>query len=161
MKNTGLIVTTDLYNWSAPGNIHPNKKEEVGRRLALWALHDCYGKKELDPSGPNYREMKIEGDKVRLFFDHTAGGLICPGGSPASRHLKGFMVAGEDRQFHNAIAVVEGETVVVWANGVHEPRTVRYGWDCFIEFSFYNLAGLPASPFRTDHWKPGVYHDKD
>lgn len=160
VKNTGLVVTTDLYNWNAPGDIHPCNKQEVGRRLALWALRDCYGKTDVEPSGPIYREMKIEGDKVRLFFDHTAGGLICPGRSPDNKRLEGFMVAGEDRQFHNGVALVDGETVVVYANGLHDPRFVRYGWDIFVPISFYNLAGLPASPFRTDNWKPGVYPDK-
>ena len=160
VKNTGLVVTTDLYNWNAPGDIHPCNKQEVGRRLALWALRDCYGKQTIEPSGPIYREMKIEGDTVRLFFDHTAGGLICPGRNPDNKRLDGFMVAGEDRQFRNANAVVDGETVVVSANGLRAPRYVRYGWDIFIPFSFYNLAGLPASPFRTDNWKPGVYPDK-
>lgn len=160
VKNTGLVVTTDLYNWNAPGDIHPNNKQAVGQRLALWALRDCYGKKEIEPSGPIYREMKIEGDKVRLFFDHTAGGLIRPGQTPFNNQLDGFMVAGEDRQFRNANAVADGETVVVYANGLQEPRYVRYGWDIFIPFSFYNLAGLPASPFRTDNWKPGILPDK-
>ncbi len=159
VKNTGLVVTTDLYNWSAPGDIHPSNKQEVWRRLALWALRDCYGRKEVEPSGPIYREMKIEGDKVRLFFDHAAGGLICPAANPDSRTLPGFMVAGEDRRFVPAIARAEGETVVVSANGLAEPRFVRYGWDIFIPFSFYNLNGLPASPFRTDDWKPGVLFD--
>lgn len=156
VQHTGLVVTTDLYNWTAPGDIHPNKKEEVGRRLALWALRDCYGKVDIEPSGPIYREMKIEGDKARLFFDHTDGGMICT----TNNRVEGFTVAGEDRQFHNGVAVVDGETIVVYANGVREPRYVRYGWDIFIPFSFYNLVGLPASPFRTDNWKPGVYFDK-
>jgi sialate O-acetylesterase len=159
VKNTGLVVTTDLYNWNAPSDIHPNKKQEVGHRLALWALRDCYGKTDIKPSGPIYREMKIEDDKVRLFFDHADGGLICPSGHPNNQSLPGFTVAGEDRYFRHADAVADGETVVVSARGVSEPRFVRYGWDIFIPFSFYNLNGLPATPFRTDDWKPGVLFD--
>lgn len=149
VKNTGLVVTTDLYEWTAPGEIHPTRKQEVGRRLALWALRDVYGAKDIEPSGPIYREMKIEGNKVRLFFDHAAGGLILPGGYP-SNQLKDFMIAGKDREFQDAVAVVDGETVVVSSEDVREPCYVRYGWLNFIPFSFYNLAGLPASPFRTD-----------
>lgn len=156
VKHTGLVVTTDLYDWSEPGGIHPPKKQEVGRRLGLWALRDVYGAKDIEPCGPIYREMKIEGDKVRLFFDHAAGGLICPGGlSRSVSPIEGFMIAGEDRRFQKAIAEADGETVVVRGNDVRAPRYVRYGWDDFIPLSFYNEAGLPASPFRTDDTDEG------
>jgi sialate O-acetylesterase len=101
-----------------------------------------------------YSSMRVEGNKVYLDFDHTASGLEVhdPYG-----YLKGFTVAGDDREFHWAKAeLVDDNTVVVYADEVGDPVAVRYGWaDNPHDLNLYNSEGLPANPFRTDDW-PGV-----
>lgn len=144
--HTGLANTID----TGDGNIHPPNKQEVGRRLALSARHLVYGEKDLIYSGPQYREMKIEGEKkdcVRLFFNHLGGGLALKAGD---EKLTGFAIAGEDKQFVWADAVIDGETIVVSSPEVPEPKHVRYGWAWNPVVNLYNKAGLPAVTFRTD-----------
>jgi len=151
LVNTGMAVTIDIGN---PKDIHPRNKKDVGRRLALWALAHDYGKK-LVYSGPVYKSMRIEGDKIILHFDHIDGGLV----SKDSEPLKGFAIAGEDRKLVCVDAKIKGDTVVVRSGKVSEPVAVRYGWADSPECNLFNKEGLPASPFRTDYW-PGVTDDK-
>jgi len=150
VPNTGMAVTMDIGN---PSNIHPTNKVDVGKRLALWALAKTYGRGELVYSGPLYKRMKVEGDKIRLSFNHVGGGLMTGG-----KKLTHFTIAGKDRQFLEAEAVIEGDTVVVWRKGLARPVAVRYGWSDIAEPNLFNQEGLPASPFRTDNW-PGVTID--
>lgn len=142
VANTGMAVTTDIGNVS---DIHPNNKQEVGRRLALWALAKSYGKNDLEFSGPVYKQMSIEGPKVRLSFDHAAG-LAARDGKP----LTGFTIAASDGKFVDAKAEIDGETVVVSSDAVTTPYAVRFGWQQEANPNLVNKAGLPASPFRTD-----------
>jgi sialate O-acetylesterase len=145
-KNTGMAVTTDIGNLN---DIHPKNKQDVGLRLALWALAKDYGKSDVVYSGPLYDSMSVEGNKVRIKFKHTAGGLK----TKDNQDLTLFTIAGADKKFVPAKAKIDGETVVVWSDEVPNPVAVRYGWTEFAEPSAYNLynkAGLPASPFRTD-----------
>lgn len=127
-------------------NIHPRNKQEVGRRLALGALGTAYGKKETLHSGPVYKSMKIEGDKVRLAFDF-AKGLHAQGEPPV-----GFVIAGADRAFHFADARIEGESVVVWSEKVPRPVAVRYAWANNPVCNVYNGENLPVFQFATDSW---------
>jgi sialate O-acetylesterase len=150
IPGTGMAVTTDLVD--DVKDIHPQNKKDVGDRLALWALAKTYGKKDLVYSGPLYKSMKVEGDKVRLSFAHTAGGLKSRDGKP----LTEFEVAGEDGKFVPAEAKIEGETVVVHAGGVASPTQVRFGWSNTANPNLANKAGLPASPFRTKDWQGGT-----
>ena len=143
--NTGMAVTTDIGNVK---DIHPKNKQEVGRRLALWALAKTYGKSDLVYSGPLYDSMTVEGNKIRLKFKHTGGGLVAEGGKPLSH----FTIAGEDQKFVPATAEIDGDTVVVSSPDVAKPVAVRFGWDQNAEPNLFNKAGLPASPFRTDDW---------
>jgi sialate O-acetylesterase len=98
--------------------------------------------------------MKVDGDAVRLNFDHVGGGLIAKGGD-----LKGFAVAGEDRKFVWGSARIEGKQVVVSATGIVKPVAVRYAWDVNPVCNLFNQSGLPAVPFRTDDW-PGITTNK-
>lgn len=141
VPHTGMAVTTDIGNIK---DIHPRNKQEVGRRLALWALAKDYGK-ELVYSGPLYQSMKVEGSSVRLTFDH-ADGLKASDDQP----LTHFTMAGPDGEFVEAKATVDGKTIVVTAEGVTEPKAVRFAWHQLAEPNLVNGAGLPASPFRTD-----------
>lgn len=141
---TGMAVTTDNGDSL---DIHPRNKELVGKRLSLWALHNQYGRKDILVSGPLYKSMKIEGNKIRIFFDHSEGLQAKDG------QLTEFRVAGADQNFVPATAIVEGNTIVVWNESISKPRAVRFAWRNIPRPNLYNKAGLPASPFRTDGWK--------
>jgi sialate O-acetylesterase len=146
VSQTGMAVTVDIGD---PGDIHPANKQDVGKRLALAALARAYGRQEIAYTGPMLRSVDLEGQKVRLRFRPGAERLEARGGSG----LRGFAVAGEDKQFHWARAHVEGvDQVVVTSDAVKRPVAVRYGWADNPAVGLYNSAGLPASPFRTDSW---------
>lgn len=144
VDNVGMAVTMDI---GMERDIHPKNKWDVGDRLARWALAKDYGKKDIVYSGPIYKEMKVERDTIRLSFDYTDGGLIAKGGP-----LIDFMIAGEDRKFVPAKAVIEGDTIVVSCSEVKNPAAVRYAWSNWACPNLFNGAGLPASSFRTDDW---------
>jgi sialate O-acetylesterase len=142
----GLAVTIDIGDTE---DIHPKNKQEVGHRLALWALASVYGK-EIEFSGPVYDSMKIEGSSIRISFKHATDGLKVKGDEP----LKGFTIAGEDQKFVTADAKIDGSTVVVHSDDVSKPVAVRYAWAPDPPCNLYNNSDLPAVPFRTDEW-PG------
>lgn len=144
LKNTGMAVLIDV---GEEFDIHPKNKVEVGRRLALSALACTYGQ-NVTYSGPIYEGYCIEGDKIRVSFTHTDGGLMAAGADK----LEGFYVAGPDHVFHKADACIEGNTVTVSSADVPFPVAVRYAWANNPVCNLYNGAGLPASPFRTDTW---------
>lgn len=149
LDHTGMAVTIDI---GEAFDIHPKNKQEVGRRLALAARAQTYGEK-IAYSGPMYQSYKIEGNKIRISFDHIAAGLKAKGNDT----LKGFAVAGVDHKFYWANAVIEGNTVVVSCPEVGFPIAVRYAWGDNPVCNLYNSAGLPASPFRTDDWRNTTY----
>ena len=113
--------------------------------MPVWALAKNYGQKNLVYSGPLYKSAKAEGGKLRLSFDHVGGGLISRDGEPLSH----FEVAGSDGKYVAAKAEIDGDSVVVSADGVSEPVSARYGWNQIAEPNLANKEGLPASPFRT------------
>jgi sialate O-acetylesterase len=147
LPNTGMAVTMDIGD---PYDVHPTNKQEVGRRLALWALAKDYGFKDLVYSGPLYKKMKIEKNGIRIYFDNVGSGIASNG-----EQLKGFAIAGEDQKFVWANATVDKNTVLVWSEKINKPVAVRYGWANWIECNLFNKEKLPASPFRTDDW-PGI-----
>jgi sialate O-acetylesterase len=151
VPKTGMAVTTDIGNFT---NIHPGNKQDVGLRLAKWALSKDYGKKGISYSGPVYQSAKVEGGKMRLSFEHAAGLKARDG-----KALTHFSIAGEDQKFVPAEATVDGEFILVHAADVTKPVAVRFAWDESAEPNFVNASGLPASPFRTDSF-PAVTADK-
>jgi sialate O-acetylesterase len=160
IPNTGMAVITDTVPLAEAGDIHPRNKYDVGLRLARWALNRDYGQKELEVSGPLFKALKIEGSKARLIFDHVGSGLMVgkkEGRAAAietkEERLKRFAVAGADKKWHWAKAVIENDTVVVSSPEVTEPVAVRYAFSMNpAGCNLYNKEGLPASPFRTDDW---------
>ena len=126
-------------------DIHPKNKQDVGKRLALWARAKVYGETNLVYLGPMFRRMKIIGNKAYCSFNHSDDGLVCKGSQPT-----GFVIAGNDGKFHCAKAKVNGESVIVWSKDVPSPKNVRYGMTSNPPVNLYNKAGLPAMPFRTD-----------
>lgn len=140
VKNTAMAVTTDVGDAS---DIHPTRKKQVGERLALAARALAYGEK-IEFSGPLFNSSEIKDGKVILHFNH-AKGLTAKDGA-----LTGFVIAGADKKFVPADAVIAGETVVVSSPSVSTPLAARYNWAGVAEGNLYNAADLPASPFRTD-----------
>jgi sialate O-acetylesterase len=145
VKNTGMAVTMDIGNVK---NIHPANKQEVGRRLALWALKKNYGKNVIY-SGPLYKSIRRYKDRVELAFDHAENGLVLIGREEGN----GFQVAGEDRVFKPADVKVKGATLVVSNSGVTNPQAVRYAFTNTSQATLFNTAGLPSPSFRTDDWR--------
>ena len=141
VPHCGLAVTIDIGDAQ---DIHPKNKREVGRRLALSALANAYGRK-VEWSGPWLRSMALTDSDIRLTFDHASGGLVAKGGKPT-----GFTIAGEDKKFVAATATIDGDMVIVSSPLVKMPVAVRYGWSANPVCNLYNQANLPAVPFRTD-----------
>ena len=144
ISNTALVVAYDLGD---PNDVHPTNKRPVAERLALIARALSYGEKT-EWSGPLLRSWRVEGKSVVLEFDHTSGGLVAFDGPP----LRHFEIAGADRRFFPAEAIISGERVRVSAPEVPAPVAVRYAWSLAASLNFFNTAGLPTSPFRTDDW---------
>ncbi len=147
VPDVGIAVGIDV---GEADNIHPKNKQAIGYRLARQALAKTYGKKVV-AGGPIYRSRKKEDGKIVIRFEDVGSGLVSRGGGP----LKTFAIAGSDRRFVAAQAVIRGDTVVVSSDGVADPVAVRYAWaDNPVGCNLYNSEGFPASPFRTDNWPP-------
>ncbi len=143
LRNTGMAVTIDI---GLAGNIHPPDKQDVGARLALAAEAIAYGK-HIEYSGPTYRQTSFNGPELRVWFDHTTGGM---------KGADGFEIAGADHKFVPATARIDGDTVVLTATAVTEPRYARYGWANNPAVNLVNGEGLPASPFTSEERIPAV-----
>jgi sialate O-acetylesterase len=145
VPKAALAVTID----AGDGDLHPKTKEAISQCIALAARNVAYGE-AIEYLGPIYREMKVEGRAIRLFFDHARGGLISKDGEP----LRFFQVAGEDKRFVPAEAKIENDSIVVFSALVENPVAVRYARASNpLGVNFYNRDGLLGSPFRTDHWE--------
>lgn len=145
VPNSCLAVTIDTGD---PDNIHPKDKQPVGERLALCALANYYGK-DVAYSGPTLLSVEHVPAAIVLHFAHADGGLVAKGNK-----LEEFEIAGDDRKWHWADAHILGDTVIVSSSEVPNPKEVRYAWQSNPAATFFNGAGLPAAPFRTDNW-PG------
>ncbi|HOI28688.1 MAG TPA: sialate O-acetylesterase [Melioribacteraceae bacterium] len=143
VPNTGMAVTIDVGD---PMDLHPKNKTDVGYRLALIALANAYGKKNLVFSGPIYKSHRIDENKVILDF-YYGEGLTAMGDGK----LKGFRIASDDWEFVDAEAVIENNKVIVWSDKITKPSALRYAWGDNPTGNLYNKGGLPASPFRTDN----------
>jgi sialate O-acetylesterase len=141
--NSEMVVSWDI---GEKADIHPKNKRPVGERLAKVALRDNYGKKDVIADSPSYASHKVEGDKVRVTFKNTHGGLKTKGDK-----VLGFAIAGEDNKFVWAEAAIDGtDDVLVWSPQVQQPKHVRFGYIQFQDSDLYNKADLPLVPFRTD-----------
>jgi sialate O-acetylesterase len=137
-----MVVSLDIGD---ARDIHPANKQEVGRRLALWARARTYGESGLPHEGPRLAGVSIEGRLVRVRFDH-AEGLMTSDGEPP----RGFTLAGDAGRHEPARARIEAGDVVLECPGIEAPRAVRYGFVDTFDANLQNAAGLPAAPFRTD-----------
>jgi sialate O-acetylesterase len=142
LPDVGVAVTIDV---GEANNLHPTNKLPVGERLAAAAEAGVY-RLAVEGRGPTFDSVQREGHTMRVRFTHAENILT------KETPVPGFEIAGADRVFHSADAVVEGETVVVSSADVTDPVAVRYAWTNSPGVSLYNGAQLPAAPFRTDDW---------
>jgi sialate O-acetylesterase len=140
LPRTGMAITVDVGD---PNDIHPKNKQAVGHRLALWALGEVYGRKNVATSGPLPKSHEVRDGAVVVSFSHADAGLQAKGGE-----LEGFEVAGADHEWQPAMARIDGNTVVVSHPEVSRPVAVRYAWAANPQCNLYNGHDLPASPFR-------------
>jgi sialate O-acetylesterase len=138
-----MAVAIDVGEWN---DIHPDQKKPVGERLALAAEKIAYGE-NIVYSGPTYQSQKIKGNKIIISFTNTGSGLTTnDGDTPAE-----FAIAGDDKKFFWANAVIDGDKIIVASEDVPNPKYVRYAWaDSPVNPNLINKEGLPAAPFRTD-----------
>jgi len=147
LPNTNMVVTIDLGDST---NVHPKNKLDVGNRLALLALKNTYLLPVGEVSSPMVDSVAFENDTVVLFFRNTGTGLIA---RDRYGYLKGFELAGADKQFYWATAIIEKNRIIVTSEKVLQPKAVRYAWSSNpSDANLYNLEGLPAAPYRSDDW---------
>ncbi len=144
VPNTGMVIAIDLGEWN---DLHPENKKDISYRLSLLARKMAYGEKELIASGPIYRSMKVEGNRIIISFSNTGSGLIAKDDT-ALRH---FAIAGSGGNYVKANAVIRKNRIEVWSDEVKKPVSVYYAWaDDPENVNLYNKEGLPASPFKTE-----------
>ncbi|MGE4286395.1 MAG: sialate O-acetylesterase [Phycisphaerae bacterium] len=142
IPNTAMTVAIDIGDAE---NVHPKNKQEIGRRLSIQARALAYGE-DIVCMGPIFDRMEVMPRRLRLYFKNAETGL-----RSRSARLDGFAVAGADGVYHEAIARIDGDSVIVGSHDVPEPLNVRYAWSSNpATASLYNAEGLPASPFKTD-----------
>lgn len=145
IPDSGIIPTVDI---GAEYTIHPSDKRTVAKRFLYQAYSKVYGYKGFEPDAPAYSRMEISGGRIRIHFDHAPYGL-----SASGQEIKGFEIAGKDRVFYPAKAVLGGRSIVeVSSDRVTEPIAVRYCYKNYSEGNLYNNYGMPVLPFRTDDW---------
>ncbi len=142
LPNVGMAVSIDVGD---PYDIHPNNKKPVGERLYLQAKKIAYKDSIYVFQGPVYDSYQVEGNKIRLKFTSIGSGLI----SKDSKPLRTFEVAGKDKKFVPAIALIDKGDILVWSDEVPEPLYARHAWDGNPDLNLYNKEGLPATSFRT------------
>ena len=141
--NTGMVVISDLV--SDVKNIHPTDKVNVALRLANYALAQTYGKQGLVYKSPAYEKMAVEKDRIRISFSNAEKGLMSKNGAPTE-----FYIAGADKKFVPATAVINGNTVLVSSREVKNPVAVRFGFSNTATPNLFSKDGLPVDLFRTD-----------
>jgi sialate O-acetylesterase len=154
IPDTGMAVITDTV--VQLGDIHPTNKKDVGERLARIALARTYNMKEVVDSGPIFKEMRIQGDKVALKFEHAKGLRTRDREQPGE-----FTMAGEDRVFHPAEAMIRSGNVLVRSKEVSKPVAIRFAWNERANPNLVNAEGLPARSFRTDDWPVDIHRPAD
>lgn len=142
VKNTGIAVILDCGEYN---NIHPVDKEPVGERLMLQAMYHVYGGAgEEEVYGPVYSSYFVDGRKMHIMFKYAETGLKCK-----AEEEKGFEIAGADRKYYPADAVISGNSVILESDKVKAPLYARYCWTNYSEVTLFGANGIPAAPFRT------------
>ncbi|MDR2676353.1 MAG: sialate O-acetylesterase [Opitutaceae bacterium] len=150
-KRSGMAVINDIGNLK---DIHPTNKQTVGKRLSLLALNKTYGRSDVACDSPAMREVRFVTGKTpgaAVLFDN-AKTLSTRDGQPPDW----FEIAGPDGSFRKAkTAIVPGKPIVmVSADGVSDPRVVRFAWSGIAEPNLRNEAGLQATAFTFGELPP-------
>ncbi|MDR2914865.1 MAG: sialate O-acetylesterase [Tannerella sp.] len=140
---TGMVVTTDLVD--DPKDIHPSYKWIVGERLARLALCKDYGRSDLICSGPTFKKMTVDKDKITLEFDHIGSGLVTNDGKDPDW----FYLKGDNGRFKKVHAVIHENKIILSGEYNMKNPVIRFGWDEVAMPNLFNKEGLPAVPFRT------------
>lgn len=148
LPKTGMVVISDLVD--DVKDIHPQNKVDVANRLANWALAETYGKSVGAYRSPQYKSMNIETGRIRIQFDYAENGLMSKNGA-----ITGFEIAGDDRVFYPATAIIEGSNVIVSSPQVKNPVAARFGFQNESMPNLFSKDGLPVDMFRTDGWPVG------
>jgi sialate O-acetylesterase len=146
IPNSGMAVLMDV---GEQATIHPARKEEPGTRLAYLALSLTYNQaiKTYIYTSPLYKDITINGSIATINFTNADQGLTSFG-----KTLQYFEIAGKDKTFRPATAVISGSAILVSSPLVKEPVAVRYAFRDFIVGDLFGTNGLPVSSFRTDDW---------
>lgn len=144
---SGMATTLDAGEFAC---IHPANKKDVADRMAYLALTRDYGVKGIDAEAPMPKEFIFKDGAAVVPF--RCGPL---GVGPINLELKGFELAGEDKVFYPATAMIQKDrkSVKVTSPQVPAPVAVRYCMKNWSEASLFNNFGIPASPFRSDDWE--------
>jgi sialate O-acetylesterase len=145
VPKTGMVVVSDLVD--NVKDIHPRNKQDVGKRLANWALAETYNINGLVYKHPLYQSMNLEKSKVRISFENVSKGLKSSG-----KEITCFEIAGDDKVFKPATVRIDGNTVLVWSKELKTPVAVRFSWSNDAIGNLFSQEGLPVAPFRTDDW---------
>jgi sialate O-acetylesterase len=146
IPNIGMACIMDLGEKEC---IHPSNKETGSGRLAMLALEQTYGIKGIVSKSPELKEMKVAEGVVKLTFNNAPNGLTSFG-----KELSCFEVAGANKRFFRAKAIITGSGITVLSPSVAEPVAVRYAFQDFVIGDLFGNNGLPVSSFRTDDWEP-------
>jgi sialate O-acetylesterase len=144
IPNSGMAVLMDT---GEENNIHPANKKAAGQRLAYWALGKTYGVKGFTYASPTYDHMEIKDSTIVISFDHVPNGITSFGAA-----LTCFEIAGKDKNFYPATAILGRKSVTVSSPEVKDPVAVRYAFKDFVKGDLFGTNGLPVSSFRTDDW---------
>ena len=146
IPRSGMAVTHDAGELAC---IHPANKKAVGDRLAFLALTKDYGMEGFDAEPPTPSNFIFQDGAALVTFNCGKMGI-----APINLKLEGFELAGEDKVFYPATAMVQNDkkSIKVTSAEVTNPIAVRYGMKNWSKATLFNNFGIPASPFRSDNW---------
>lgn len=153
LPNTGMAVISDLVEDT--NNIHPQNKKEVGSRLAKFALAETYKQNIGAYKSPMYKNFSVKENRVLISFDNVPTVLESRNGGP-----RGFFIAGADKIFLPATAVVKGNQIEVWNKQIKSPVAVRFDFSNTAMPNVFSKEGLPLCLFRTDDWEAETSSEK-
>ena len=144
IPNSGIVI---LMDGGDELGIHPADKETVGKRFAYLALADTYQWKGFACQSPAYDSLLINGNIATIRFKNAPNGLTSYG-----KTLSQFEMAGADKRFYPATALIRNGTIQLSSPSVPAPVAVRYAFKDFIIGELFSTEGFPVSSFRTDDW---------
>ncbi len=145
IPHSGMVVSIDKGN---EFTIHPPDKTAIADRLLYWALAQTYRKKGVACQSPLYKDMKTRGDTITITFTNAPHGF-----TSYDQEINGFEIAGKDKIFHSAKAIIYRNSIQVRSDETTNPVAVRYAFKDWVIGNLYNTEGLPVAPFRTDDWQ--------